>query len=136
MGFDGEGCAFGFECVAVFVEVAVEVEAEVVCAPLGAVEVAVGECAVAGLGAGLFAGSLATDEYIYAVEGDSVLRCTANFADVLYFAAEDLFVPGCGGLGIFADDVNVVEHYLGFAHFGCLLLLDVESILIETNCIP
>jgi hypothetical protein len=61
--------------------------------------------------------SLATDNYGGAFEGDENLRGTTNFSAADYFAAQFVGVPGCSGLGILTDEVDMVKNDVDITHY-------------------
>jgi hypothetical protein len=64
--------------------------------------------------------SLAANNDGGAFEGDEYLRGTANFCAADYFTTQFVGVPGCSGLRVLTNEMNVVESDAGISHNGFL----------------
>jgi len=87
------------------IKISVHMEAKVIGAPLQAL-----------FSARLLTRSLATDNDGGAFEGDENLRCTTNFIAADDFAAQFVRVPGCSGLRVLTNEVDMVESDAGICH--------------------
>jgi len=108
-GVEREQDSLFSEIVTKTIEISTHMEAKVVRAPMQAL-----------FPVRLLTRSLATDNDGGALEGDKNLRGATNFIANDDFAAQLVHVPGCSGLRVLTDEVDMVKNDAGITHNGFL----------------
>lgn len=104
-GVDRERNSLLLEFVTKTIEISMHMEAKVIRAPFQTL-----------FPARLLTRSLATDNNGGTFKSNENLRGTANFMAVDDFAAQFFRIPGCSGLRVLTDEVDVVKYDAGIIH--------------------